>query len=79
MWLPRERAVRGDILMPGCTPFVLMGSIEGSLRTLDRLRDLAPRTVVGGHGPVAGPEVIEETAAYLRWVREAAARGRRPG
>ncbi|MDQ0489479.1 MBL fold metallo-hydrolase [Streptomyces cellulosae] len=80
VWLPRERVLfAGDILMPGCTPFVLMGSIEGSLRTLDRLRDLAPRTVVGGHGPVAGPEVIEETAAYLRWVREAAARGREAG
>ncbi|MDX6355425.1 MAG: cyclase, partial [Streptomyces sp.] len=63
----------GDVLMPGCTPFVLMGSVAGSLTAVEQLRALAPLTVVGGHGPVSGPEVLDETAGYLRWIQQTAA------
>lgn len=74
VWLPEEKVLfAGDVLMSGCTPFVLMGSVEGSLRAVERLRALGPRTIVGGHGPVAGPEVLDETAAYLRYVQKVAA------
>jgi cyclase len=74
VWLPEERVLfAGDVLMSGCTPFVLMGSVEGSLRAVERLRGLGPRTVVGGHGPVSGPEVLDETAGYLRRLRTVAA------
>ncbi|MER7406701.1 MBL fold metallo-hydrolase [Streptomyces sp. NPDC000070] len=67
VWLPEERVLfAGDIVMPGHTPFVLMGTVAGSLAVLDRLRELDPVTVVGGHGPVAGPEAFDETEAYLR-------------
>ncbi|MFD7576492.1 MBL fold metallo-hydrolase, partial [Streptomyces sp. NPDC059810] len=80
VWLARERVLfAGDVVMPGCTPFVLMGSIEGSLRTLDRIGELAPRVIVGGHGPVSGPEVLRETAEYLRRVRRIAEQGRARG
>ncbi|MBA6437026.1 MBL fold metallo-hydrolase [Streptomyces sp. GMR22] len=80
VWLPEERVLfTGDIVMPGCTPFVVMGSIEGSLVTLERLRGLGAATVVGGHGPVAGPESLDETEAYLRWIQGVAAEGFRQG
>ncbi|WP_131770005.1 MBL fold metallo-hydrolase [Candidatus Protofrankia californiensis] len=73
VWVP-ERGVlfTGDVVMSGVTPYTLMGSVEGSLTALERLRALRPRVVVPGHGPVAGPEVIDTNLAYLRWVRDLA-------
>ncbi|MFC4031635.1 MBL fold metallo-hydrolase [Streptomyces polygonati] len=80
VWLPGERVLfAGDVLMSGCTPFVLMGSVAGSLEAVERLRALEPLTVVGGHGPVCGPEVLDATAGYLRWVQRTAAEGRAAG
>ncbi|MFG2146913.1 MBL fold metallo-hydrolase [Streptomyces sp. NPDC048696] len=76
VWVPEHRVLfAGDVLMPGCTPFVLMGSVKGSLEAIAGLRELDPRVVVGGHGPVAGPEALGETEAYLRWVQRVAADG----
>ncbi|WAZ24683.1 MBL fold metallo-hydrolase [Streptomyces cinnabarinus] len=76
-WLPEERVLfAGDIAMAGSSPFVLMGSVSGSLAVLARLRALRPRTVVCGHGPVRGPEVLDETEEYLRWIQRVAAEGR---
>lgn len=80
VWLPDERVLfTGDIVMSGCTPFVMMGTVEGSLASLDRLRGLGATTVVTGHGPVAGPEVFDRTEEYLRWMQELAAEGARQG
>jgi cyclase len=80
VWLPAERVLfAGDVVLPGCTPFLLMGSLQGSLRALDELRALAPRVVVGGHGPVAGPEAIDETERYLRWLLRTAEDARTAG
>ncbi|MER7133286.1 MBL fold metallo-hydrolase [Streptosporangium saharense] len=80
VWLPEERVLfAGDIVMPGCTPFVMMGTVRGSLATLDLLRELRPEVVVGGHGPVSGPHALDETEAYLRWLRRVAADGARRG
>ncbi|MEU9736308.1 MBL fold metallo-hydrolase [Streptomyces sp. NPDC048002] len=77
VWLPAERVLfTGDIAMAGTSPFVLMGSVSGSLAVLARLRALRPRTVVCGHGPVRGPEVLDENVEYLRWIQRVAAEGR---
>lgn len=76
VWLPDERTLfAGDVVLSGATPFVLFGSITGSLAAVERLRALDPVAVVCGHGPVAGPEVFDETVAYLRWVQGLAAEG----
>ncbi|MEV8320548.1 MBL fold metallo-hydrolase [Streptomyces sp. NPDC059900] len=75
-WLPEQRVLfAGDVLLPGCTPFVLMGSLSGTLEAITRLRALDPAVVVGGHGPVAGPEVLDATRDYLLWVRDTARAG----
>ena len=79
-WVPdRSVLFAGDVVMSGVTPYCLMGSVDGSLRAIDRLRALGPRTVVSGHGPVTGPEVFDATEAYLRWVRGVAQDARRSG
>jgi cyclase len=75
-WLPDERILfAGDVAFSGGTPYVLMGSVAGSLRAIDRLRALEPRVVVCGHGPVTGPDVFDATEAYLSWLWRLAARG----
>jgi cyclase len=79
-WLPEERTLfAGDVVMPGCTPFNLMGSVAGALAALGRLRALDPRVVVGGHGPVGGAESFDETESYLRRVQSLAREGRAAG
>ncbi|MCZ9340495.1 MBL fold metallo-hydrolase, partial [Streptomyces sp. TRM76130] len=66
-WIPERRVLfTGDVAWSGVTPYVLMGSVGGSLKALGRLRALGPLTVVAGHGPVGGPEVLTATEAYLR-------------
>ncbi|SEQ05144.1 MBL fold metallo-hydrolase [Streptomyces radiopugnans] len=79
-WVP-ERGVlfTGDLVWSGVTPFVLMGSVTGSLRALERMRALAPRVVVPGHGPVGGPELLDATEAYLRWLLRIARESVRDG
>jgi cyclase len=76
VWLP-ERGVlaTGDLVMSGVTPFCAMGSVSGTLDAVGRLRALGARTVITGHGPVAGPEVFDVTEDYLRWVRDLARYG----
>jgi cyclase len=79
-WLPAQRVLfAGDVLMSGCTPFVLMGSLSGSLRAIERLRTLQPQLVLSGHGKVAGPEVLDTNAEYLRWLSGVADAGKRAG
>jgi cyclase len=70
-----ERSVvfAGDLLFNGGTPFALMGSVSGWIEVLeDVLRPLGARTLVPGHGPVCGPEVIDDVLAYLRFVQDTA-------
>jgi len=76
VWLPDDEVLfAGDVVLSGATPFVLMGSVRGSLDAVATLSRLGARTVVCGHGPVAGPEVFEQTLAYLRWIERLAAEG----
>jgi cyclase len=77
-----ERSVvfAGDLLFNGGTPFALMGSVAGWIEVLETvLRPLGARTLVPGHGPVCGPEVIDDMLAYLRFVQEVARRAKAEG
>jgi cyclase len=80
VWIP-ERSVlfAGDLLFVGGTPFVPMGSVSGSLAALEWLRNFGAQTLVPGHGPVSGPEVIDDVAAYLRFVQDTARAGKASG
>ncbi|MET9887851.1 MBL fold metallo-hydrolase [Streptomyces sp. NPDC006430] len=69
VWLPEQRVLfAGDLLMSNAAPFCLMGSVAGSLAAMERLRALGAETVVPGHGPVGGPELIDDNEAYFRWI-----------
>ncbi|MGW5253993.1 MBL fold metallo-hydrolase [Streptomyces sp. NPDC004012] len=83
VWLPHRRVLfAGDLVFEGGTPFVLMGSLSGSLRALDVLRGLGAETVVPGHGGITDPSEFDRTERYLRFVAEVAqkhhAAGRTP-
>lgn len=49
--------------------------MAGPLFALERLRDLAPATIVPGHGPGAGLELITATEDYVHWVNKLAIDG----
>ena len=70
VWLPDRKVLFcGDLLFNGGTPFLLQGSITGALTVLaEVLEPLGAETIVPGHGPVAGPRLIEEVRGYLRFV-----------
>jgi cyclase len=72
-WLPERQVLyAGDLVFNGGTPFVVMGSVSGSLAAVDRLRQLGATTIVPGHGGVCGPEVLDTIAGYLTFVVELA-------
>ena len=71
VWLPDLKLLfSGDLIFNEGTPFVVMGSVAGSLEAVERLRALGPETIVPGHGPVCGPELFDPTEAYLRFVQD---------
>jgi cyclase len=81
VWIP-ERSVlfAGDLLFNGGTPFLLSGSVLGAIDVLENfLRPLGAKTIIPGHGPVGGPELIEPVLDYLRFVAGLAAEGRAAG
>src|SRR5437764_301004 len=72
-WLPGERVLfAGDLVFNGGTPFVLMGSVEGALEALDRVRGFDAATIVPGHGPVCDAASIDDVARYLAMVLDVA-------
>jgi len=79
--LPERSVVfTGDLLFNGGTPFALQGSVSGWIEVLETvLRPLGARTLVPGHGPVCGPEVIDDMLAYLRFVQQTARRAKAAG
>lgn len=80
VWLPDDGVLfTGDVVWSNTTPFCLMGSVAGSLEVLDDLRKLGPETVVPGHGPVGGSELLDQTGNYLHWLLDVAAAGVKAG
>src|SRR5262245_51690071 len=82
VWIP-DRSVLfcGDLIFNGGTPFLLMGSVAGTIQVLEQvIMPLSARTIVPGHGPVfEGTEPIERTLHYLRYVQRTAAAGKEAG
>jgi cyclase len=81
VWIPEHSVLfAGDLVFNGGTPFLLSGSVLGAIEVLETfLKPLGARTIVPGHGPVAGPEVIDDVLGYLRFVRNTAEQGRAAG
>ena len=77
VWVPDHGVLfAGDLLFSGGTPFLVSGSVAGAISVLtDVVATLGATTIVPGHGPVCGPDAIEETLGYLRFVQDVAAKG----
>ena len=79
-WLPDKRVLfTGDLVFNGGTPFMLMGSVEGFLEALPRVREFDAETLVPGHGPVCDPAAIDDGERYAGFVLELAAEARDAG
>jgi cyclase len=73
-WVPdRSVLYAGDLVFNGGTPFVVMGSVAGSLEAVERVRAFGAESIVPGHGGVCGHEALDTVAGYLRFVQELAA------
>lgn len=80
VWIPERKVLfAGDIVFNRGTPFAMMGSVAGWLEALERLKDLGIQTIVPGHGPVCGPELLDEVGDYLRMLQDAATKGSEAG
>jgi cyclase len=77
IWLPDARVLFcGDLLFNGGTPFLLMGSVTGAVEVLtDVIARIPARTIVPGHGELCGPDLIDTTVGYLRFVLDVARAG----
>jgi cyclase len=79
-WIPERRVLfTGDLAFNGGTPFVVMGSVSGSLLALERLRAFDADVIVPGHGDVCGPEVFDAIGRYLDFVQQTARDSRAAG
>lgn len=83
-WLPEERVLfSGDLLFNRITPLIMMGSLDGALRSLEWLAGFDATAVVPGHGPlITGadlPELLATLERYYRLVADIARRGRADG
>src|ERR1700722_18694772 len=74
-WIPEHRVLfSGDLVFNGGTPFVVMGSVAGSLEALSGVMELEPDVIVPGHGSPGGTEMVSTCGAYLRWIQQSAER-----
>jgi cyclase len=79
-WIPERRVLfTGDLVFNGGTPFVLMGSVSGSLVALDRLMEFDADVVVPGHGEPCGLDAVDIVGEYLRFLQTTASEATRAG
>jgi cyclase len=79
-WIPdRSVLFAGDLVFNGGTPFVVMGSVSGSLTALDRIESFGADVIVPGHGDPCGAEVLGGLRRYLEFVQATAAAGKAAG
>ncbi|MEW6303242.1 MAG: MBL fold metallo-hydrolase [Verrucomicrobiota bacterium] len=65
-WLPKERILfTGDACVNGAFNFVGDGNITQWIQTLEKVKQLKPRLVCPGHGPMGGPEVLEDQQRFF--------------
>jgi cyclase len=71
-WLPKERILfTGDACVNGAYNFVGDGHIGDWIKTLEAAKKLEPKQICPGHGPMGGPEVLDDQIAYFKGVQEA--------
>ncbi len=81
VWLPGPKVLfAGDLLFHGGTPFVLMGSVAGTIEVLESVLTAYPaEVVVPGHGAPCTLDLAGELVDYLRFVQDSARAGLEAG
>ena len=70
-WLPRERILfTGDACVNGPYNFMGDGDTGEWVKTLQAARKLQPKTICPGHGPMGGPEVLDNQIAFITELRK---------
>lgn len=70
-WLPKEKTLfTGDAAVNGAYNFVGDGNIEQWIKTLEEAKKLKPKFVCPGHGPMGGPEILEDQQSFFIALRE---------
>lgn len=79
-WIPERKVLfTGDLVLNGGTPFVLMGSVAGSLAALDKLAGFDAETLVPGHGAPGTRDLLKTPREYLLFVQDLAAKAHAAG
>jgi glyoxylase-like metal-dependent hydrolase (beta-lactamase superfamily II) len=70
-WLPKEKILfTGDACVNGPYNFTSDGDIGEWIKTLERAKALKPKFVCPGHGPMGGPELLENQQAFFIALKE---------
>lgn len=74
-WLPKEKILfTGDAAVNGAYNYVADGDIGQWIKTLEAAKKLGARVVCPGHGPMGGPEILEDQQSFFIAIREEAGR-----
>ena len=69
VYLPDERVVfTGDIVFHGGHPIVWAGPVANWVDACRRIAALDVSVIVPGHGPLAGPSVLDDLVGYFEWL-----------
>ena len=65
-WLPNEKILfTGDACVNGPYNYASDGDIAKWIETLEAVKKLGAKTICPGHGPIGGPEVLDDQQAYF--------------
>jgi glyoxylase-like metal-dependent hydrolase (beta-lactamase superfamily II) len=62
----------GDILFAGATPVMWAGPLQNWIAALDKILEMDVDTIVPGHGPVCGKEVVYQAKEYWEYLESEA-------
>lgn len=73
LWVPEEKvAFMSDVLFVRHHAYLPHGDARRHIEALRRVAALEPRVLIPGHGPVSGPESINELSDYIEWLLDQA-------
>jgi cyclase len=74
-WLPKEKILfTGDAAVNGAYNYVGDGDVGQWIKTLEAAKKLGAKVVCPGHGPVGGPEILEDQQSFFIAIRDEAGR-----
>ena len=69
-WLPKEKILfTGDAAVNGPYNYVADGDVGQWIKTLEAAKKLGAKVVCPGHGPMGGPEVLEDQQKFFMTLR----------